>query len=120
MAVGPHGPWITPGESTADSDDLDDEAEWRAAFGETPEPSLITGTAVDEFSWIYRALSRETTRHGAFAPDQIDQWDITTVAVLLGVGLSEDVLSREFASWQEEYEEWKREEEASVSDGDVT
>jgi hypothetical protein len=102
LAVIPFGPWVISGTSTASEDEDDPEAEWRAMFGQR-EPSLTTGTAIDEFSWIYRALARETRTHGAFGPDQVDRWDITTVAILLGVG-TDDGMAAEFASWEQEFD----------------
>lgn len=95
---------MTPGTTTAEEDVAD--AEWTAAFGD-PEPSLQTGTALDEFTPIYRALARETKHHGAFSPDQVDVWDITTVAVVLGVDAGENAWVRTFKDWEVEYDEWK-------------
>lgn len=90
------------GATTADEDE-DPEAEWREMFGHQ-EPSLITGTALDEFSWIYRHLARETVQHGAFAPSEVDLWDITTVAIVLGVG-TDDGIQAAFSEWEREFDE---------------
>jgi hypothetical protein len=95
---------VIPGTTTADEDDAD--AEWIAAFGD-PEPALRTGTAIDEFTPIYRALARESKHHGPFAPDQVDGWDITVVAVVLGVDAGENEWVRSFKDWESEYDEWK-------------
>jgi hypothetical protein len=94
---------VISGTTTADEDEEDPEADWREMFG-TKEPSLVTGTALDEFSWIYRALARETGTHGAFAPSEVDLWDITTVAIVLGVG-SDDGMTAAFEQWETEFDE---------------
>jgi hypothetical protein len=52
-----------------------------------PEPERWhTGSAIDEFTPIYLALSRATKLHGAIAPSEVDALDLTVVAALLGVG----------------------------------
>ena len=58
-----------------------------------------TGTAIDEFTPIYLALARQTDRHGAFSPDQVDRMDLTVVAVMMGVGV--DVEANEMAELAE-------------------
>jgi hypothetical protein len=53
---------------------------------ETPEIEWQTGTALDEFTPIYRALAVATKTHGAMSPPEVDACDIPTVALLLGIG----------------------------------
>jgi hypothetical protein len=55
---------------------LDDEGH---EVDRSPAP-IETGTWLDEFLPIYRALAP------TYAPDQIDRMDIAAVAVLLGIG----------------------------------
>ena len=66
---------------------------------EEEEPAWQTGTAVDEFNPIYLALARATQQHGAFPPAEVDRMDITTVALLMGVGV--DVEAAEMAQLAE-------------------
>lgn len=113
MAVVSFGPWVEPGRSTA-ADDDDPEDEWNAAFGQVL-PSLTTGTALDEFTTIYRALAQATTMHGSFSPDEVDRWDITTVAVVLGVDMGDMAWSRGFLDWTSEYDEWMASEGAVMT-----
>lgn len=51
-----------------------------------PEPEWRTGTAIDEFTPLYRAFALTTKLHGPMSPDQVDQMDLTVAALLLGVG----------------------------------
>lgn len=53
---------------------------------EEPEVEWRTGTALDEFSPIYRALAQQTKNHGPMSPAEVDACDIPTVALLLGIG----------------------------------
>jgi hypothetical protein len=84
LAVEPFGPWLRPGEKPEPQpagDDraapvLDDEGH---EVDRSPAP-IETGTWLDEFLPIYRALAP------TYAPDQIDRMDIAAVAVLLGIG----------------------------------
>lgn len=103
----------------ANDDPVDDEAidaEWIAAFGPPSEPSLITGTALDEFTPVYRSLARVTPRHGSFGESEIDGWDITTVAVVMGIDAGDVATSRLFDSWKDEYEAWKAEQVTDQSE----
>lgn len=52
----------------------DETVEWR------------TGTVLDEFTPVYRALAVATKLHGAMSPPEVDECDIPTVALLLGIG----------------------------------
>jgi hypothetical protein len=45
-----------------------------------------TGTALDEFTPIYRALAVTTKAHGSMSPPEVDLCDVPTVALLLGIG----------------------------------
>lgn len=78
-------------------------------------PSLTTGTALDEFTGIYRALAQPTTLHGAFSPAEVDKWDITTVAIVLGVDTGDMAWSRGFQDWTSEYDEWLASEGAVMT-----
>lgn len=44
--------------------------------------------------------------HGSFSPDEVDRWDITTVAIVLGVDTGDMAWSREFLDWQSDYDRW--------------
>lgn len=102
---------MRPGANTADDAEVPD-AEWLAMFGQV-EPSLVTGTALDEFTPVYRALAKATDRHGPFSPSDIDGWDITTVAVVMGIDSGDSAWAHAFRSWESEYETWKATEQAA-------
>lgn len=61
-----------------------------------PEPDWRTGTAIDEFTPIYKALAIPTKHRRGFSPGEVDDMDITVCAVLLGVGagLSQEAADR--------------------------
>jgi len=86
-------------------------------MGYVTEPSIATGTALDEFLPIYRALARPTRTHGPFSPDDVDRWDISAVATVLGIDSGDGGWQFMFSSWEQEYEDWKRSEGADVPHG---
>lgn len=53
---------------------------------EQAEVEWKTGTAIDEFSPIYRSLALATKLHGPMSPADVDGADLTVVALLMGIG----------------------------------
>lgn len=45
-----------------------------------------TGTAIDEFTPIYRSFALATKQHGPMSPADLDGMDLTVVALLMGIG----------------------------------
>lgn len=90
---------MTAGKTTADEEDEDPLAEFAP-----PEPAWQTGTALDEFLPIYKALAMTTGRHGALSPVDVDLMDISTVALLLGVDAGAASLPAIHAQWADDYD----------------
>ncbi len=87
---------MNAGTSTAFDNDEEEDP-----FAE-PEPLYETGTVLDEFIPIYRALAVWTKTHGPLSPDQVDAMDLTLVAVLLGVDPVPSIYEIH-AQWEQEY-----------------
>lgn len=95
MEDSPSGPWVRAGAPAAieDEDPFDDERE--------PDIEWRTGTALDEFTPIYRALAIWTKTHGPLAPAEVDAMDMTVIAAILGLDV--ESFEGKHAAWVREY-----------------
>jgi hypothetical protein len=99
----PSGPWVAAGTPAAEEDD---DPEYDA-----PDVVWQTGTAVDEFTPVYRSLALWTQRHGPLAPSEVDGMDISLIAVLMGVDAQGSMLGAHQA-W---IREWKAAQDSGVT-----
>lgn len=70
-----------------------------------------TGTALDEFTPIYRSLALATLRHGSLSPTEVDGMDISLIAVLVGVDAT--------STFEGAHQEWVREYRAAIDRGET-